>query len=152
MEQLLLYGLGIWLLTRLGKKSSTPAQTPTPKAGRPDLTPQGARVVVTNAVLKGKLPCIDPAGPARLAAVKDLERQLSIVQQLLDDESQRSQPDEAYISQLSNDANLILQQMTNAAVDHANKCEKYFQDFAKRSQTPGQTFAPTTTAPAQRGL
>lgn len=143
MNPLLLLGLGLFLFARYGKKKPAGTRSEPSKTG---LTPQGARVVTTNAVLQGKLPCIDPKGPSRMAAIKDLELKLKNVRQMLDEESARSQPDEAYIAQLSKEAEVLIQAMTDAAVDHANKCKKYFEDFAKRQATPatGQPITTTT--------
>jgi hypothetical protein len=146
MNPLLLLGLGLFLFARYGKAKPTGKRS---EPSKTNLTPQGARVATTNVVLQGKLPCIDPKGPARLAKIKDLELQLKNVRQMLDEESSRSQPDEAYIAQLSKDAEVLIQAMTDAAVDHANKCKKYFEDFAKRSATPTQTIVTTTTSQRQ---
>lgn len=142
MQQLLFWGLGLWVLTRLAKKPAT--GIPTPQQGV-NVSPQAARVRTTNAVLEGKLPCIDPAGPGRLAAIKDLQNKLATIQALLDDESQRSQPDEEYIKQLSSDADRIMQQMTDDANRHADLCRKYFEDYARRTSTPATGQAITTT-------
>jgi hypothetical protein len=142
MQQLLFWGLGLWVLTRLNKRK--PQGMPTPQQGV-NVSPQAARVRTANAVLEGKLPCIDPAGPGRLAAIKDLERDLKTIQSLLDDESQRSQPDEEYIKQLSSDADLLMQKITDQANRHADLCKKYFEDYARRTSTPATGQAITTT-------
>jgi hypothetical protein len=150
MQNILFLGLGLWILSRLGKPApkgqrSAPSQT--------SKTPQGARVVTTNLVLNNQLPCIDPAGRARVNEVKELQKRLKEVQDLIDQESQRSQPDEAYIANLSKETEFLMQTMTDKANDHAAKCKKFYEDFAKRSQTPTQTtVTTTTTAPAQRGV
>lgn len=146
MQNILFLGLGLWILSRLGKQKpkgqrSAPSQT--------GLTPQGARVVTTNAVLNNQLPCMDPAGPARVFEVKQIEKQLKEVQQLIDQESQRSQPDEAYIAQWSREAERLMQLMTDKANDHAAKCKKFYDDFVKRQTTP-TTGQPITTAQQTR--
>lgn len=146
MQQLLFLGLGLWVLSRMGKKPAAPG-LPTPQAGRPDLTPQGARVVTTNAVLQGKLPCIDPDGPNRVAEVKQLEAQLRVIQEEMNAESQRSQPDEDFLARLSKDADRIAQEMTDKANVHAAKCKKYFEDYARRTATPATGLPITTLAP-----
>ena len=146
MQNILFLGLGLWILSRLGKQTpkgqrSAPSQT--------GLTPQGARVLTTNAVLNNQLPCMDPAGPARVFEVKQIEKQLKEIQQLIDQESQRSQPDEVYIANLSKDAERLMQLMTDKANDHAAKCKKFYDDFVKRQTTP-TTGQPITTAQQTR--
>lgn len=146
MQNILFLGIGLWILSRLGKPApkgqrSAPSQTST--------TPQGARVVTTNAVLNNQLPCMDPAGPARVFEVKQIEKQLKELQRMIDEESQRSQPDEAYIANLSKDAERLMQLMTDKANDHAAKCKKFYDDFVKRQTTP-TTGQPITTTQQTR--
>lgn len=146
MQNILFLGLGLWILSRLGKQQpkgqrSAPSQT--------GLTPQGARVLTTNAVLNNQLPCMDPAGKARVFQIKEIEKQLKNIQAMIDQESQRSQPDEAYIANLSKDAERLMQEMTDKANDHAAKCQKFYEDFVKRQSTP-VTGKPITTAQQTR--
>jgi hypothetical protein len=114
-------------------------------------TPQGQQVVLLNAVLANKLPCMDPAGKQRVFDIKQMEKELNRLQGLLNDESQRAQPDEAYILQISQDYELLNRAMKSAAVIHLQKCQKYFDDFSKRpgNAPTGQTSI--TTAQQTRG-
>lgn len=107
-------------------------------------TPQGQQVVLLNAVLANKLPCIDPAGKQRVFDIKQMEKELNRLQGLLNDESQRAQPDEAYILKISQDYELLNRAMKSAAVIHLQKCQKYFDDFSKRAgSNTGQTSITT---------
>jgi hypothetical protein len=108
-------------------------------------TPQGQQVVLLNAVLANKLPCMDPAGKARVFDIKEMNKERVRLQQAMDEESQRQQPDEAYILQLSNDLAIITQALQNASVIHLQKCQKYFDDFSKRpgNAPTGQTSITT---------
>jgi len=109
-------------------------------------TPQGQQVVLLNAVLANKLPCIDPNGKQRVFDIKQMEKELNRLQGLLNDESQRAQPDEAYILQISQDYELVNRAMKAAAVIHLQKCQKYFDDFSKRpGSNTGQTSITTAT-------
>jgi hypothetical protein len=109
-------------------------------------TPQGQQVVLLNAILANKLPCMDPAGKARVFDIKQMEKELNRLQGLLNDESQRAQPDEAYILQISQDYELVNRAMKAAAVIHLQKCQKYFDDFSKRpGSNTGQTSITTAT-------
>ena len=102
--------------------------------------------VLLNAVLANKLPCIDPAGKNRVFDIKQMEKELNRLQGLLNDESQRAQPDEAYILQISQDYELVNRAMKAAAVIHLQKCQKYFDDFSKRpGSNTGQTSITTAT-------
>ena len=114
-------------------------------------TPQGQQVVLLNAVLANKLPCMDPAGKQPVFFNKQMEKELNRLQGLLNDESQRAQPDEAYILQISQDYELLNRAMKSAAVIHLQKCQKYFDDFSKRpgNAPTGQTSI--TTAQQTRG-
>ena len=114
-------------------------------------TPQGQQVVLLNAVLANKLPCIDPNGKQRVFDIKQMEKELNRLQGLLNDENQRAQPDEAYILKISQDYELVNRAMKNAAVIHLQKCQKYFDDFSKRpgNAPTGQTSI--TTAQQSRG-
>ena len=109
-------------------------------------TPQGQQVVLLNAILANKLPCMDPAGKARVFDIKQMEKELNRLQGLLNDESQRAQPDEVYIAQLSTDYNNLWNQLKAGSADHAAKCQKYFDDFSKRpGSNTGQTSITTAT-------
>ena len=172
MEQLIFGSLIVWVLGRIAKKKAeAPAPgtiAPAPGSGTsygmplgPPIptnqpggsgTPQGQQVVLLNAILANNLPCIDPAGKSRVFQIKEMNKERMALQKAIDDESQRQQPDEAYINQLSNDLNIIMQALQNAGVIHLQKCQKYFEDFAQRSQTPTQTFSPNTTAQQQRSM
>jgi ElaB/YqjD/DUF883 family membrane-anchored ribosome-binding protein len=88
---------------------------------------------------------MDPAGPARVFQVKEIEKQLKAIQAMIDEESQRSQPDEAYLANLAKDAERLMQEMTNRANDHAAKCKKFYEDFVKRQSTPVTNQPITTT-------
>jgi hypothetical protein len=110
-------------------------------------TPQGQQVVLLNAILANKLPCMDPAGKARVFDIKQMEKELNRLQGLLNDESQRAQPDEAYILQISQDYELVNRAMKAAAVIHLQKCQKYFDDFSKR---PGSNTGQTSITTAQQ--
>lgn len=110
-------------------------------------TPQGQQVVLLNAVLANKLPCMDPAGKARVFDIKEMNKERVRLQQAMDEESQRQQPDEAYILQLSRDLAIITQALQNASVIHLQKCQKYFDDFSKR---PGSNTGQTSITTAQQ--
>jgi hypothetical protein len=110
-------------------------------------TPQGQQVVLLNAVLANKLPCMDPAGKARVFDIKEMNKERVRLQQAMDEESQRQQPDEAYILQLSRDLAIITQALQNAGVIHLQKCQKYFDDFSKR---PGSNTGQTSITTAQQ--
>ena len=114
-------------------------------------TPQGQQVVLLNAVLANKLPCIDPAGKQRVFDIKQMEKELNRLQGLLNDESQRAQPDEAYILKISQDYELLNRAMKGAAVIHLQKCQKYFDDFSKRPGNAPGSGQPITTAQQTRG-
>ena len=143
MNPLVLAG-AVVLFFLLRKKPPT-----TPPPGQPGpgtKTPQGQLVILTNAVLANKLPCIDPAGKARVFDIKQMEKELNRLQGLLNDESQRAQPDEAYILKISQDYELLYRAMKSAAVIHLQKCQKYFDDFSKRpGSNTGQTSITTAT-------
>ena len=69
----LLIGFAAALFFLLRKKKPT-----TPPPGQPGpgtKTPQGQLVILTNAVLANKLPCIDPAGKQRVFVLKEIEKQ-----------------------------------------------------------------------------
>jgi hypothetical protein len=110
-------------------------------------TPQGQQVVLLNAILANKLPCMDPAGKARVFDIKQMEKELNRLQGLINDESQRAQPDEAYILQISQDYELVNRAMKAAGVIHLQKCQKYFDDFSKR---PGSNTGQTSITTAQQ--
>ena len=75
-----------------------------------------------------------------------MEKELNRLQGLLNDESQRAQPDEAYILKISQDYELLNRAMKSAAVIHLQKCQKYFDDFSKRpGSNTGQTSITTAT-------
>ena len=158
----LLLGFAAALFFLLRKKKPTTTTTTTPGSGTsfavplgPPIptnqpggagTPQGQQVVLLNAILANKLPCIDPAGKARVFDIKQMEKELNRLQGLLNDESQRAQPDEAYILQISQDYELLNRAMKAAAVIHLQKCQKYFDDFSKRpGSNTGQTSITTAT-------
>ena len=89
---------------------------------------------------------MDPAGKARVFDIKQMEKELNRLQGLLNDESQRAQPDEAYILQISQDYELLNRAMKSAAVIHLQKCQKYFDYFSKRpGSNTGQTSITTAT-------
>jgi hypothetical protein len=149
MNPLLLLGLGIFILARYAKKPAA-ATTPTgPSAPGGSGTPQGQQVVLTNTVVAGKLPCMDPDGRRRVFVIKELEKEMNELKRQLDDESARSQPDEVYIAQLSTRYNDVWNEMKAKSVEHAAKCKKYAEDFAKRQATP-KTGQPITTATQRR--
>jgi hypothetical protein len=110
-------------------------------------TPQGQQVVLLNAVLANKLPCMDPAGKNRVFDIKQMEKELLRLQMLMDEESQRAQPDEAYILQISQQYAPLYNAMKAAAVIHLQKCQKYFDDFSKR---PGSNTGQTSITTAQQ--
>ena len=158
----LVLGIAAALFFLLRKKPTTTTTTTTPGSGTsfaiplgPPIptnqpggagTPQGQQVVLLNAVLANKLPCMDPAGKARVFDIKQMEKELNRLQGLLNDESQRAQPDEAYILKISQDYELLNRAMKSAAVIHLQKCQKYFDDFSKRpGSTTGQTSITTAT-------
>jgi len=140
----LLLGFAAALFFLLRKKKPT-----TPPPGQPGpgtKTPQGKLVILTNAVLANKLPCIDPAGKQRVFVLKEIEKQYNAIKEQLDTESQRAQPDEVYIAQLSTDYNNLWNQLKAGSADHAAKCQKYFDDFSKRpGSNTGQTSITTAT-------
>jgi hypothetical protein len=77
-------------------------------------------------------------------------KKLKNIKEQLDTESQRAQPDEVYIAQLSTDYNNLWNQLKAGSADHAAKCQKYFDDFSKRpGSNTGQTSI--TTAQQSRG-
>jgi len=129
-----------------------PPTTPPPgQPGPGTQTPQGQLVILTNAVLANKLPCIDPAGKQRVFVLKEIEKQYNAIKAQLDDESQRAQPDEVYIAQLSTDYNNLWNQLKAGSADHAAKCQKYFDDFSKRpGNAPGSGQAITSAQTAQQ--
>jgi len=129
-----------------------PPTTPPPgQPGPGTQTPQGQLVILTNAVLANKLPCIDPAGKQRVFVLKEIEKQYNAIKEQLDTESQRAQPDEVYIAQLSTDYNNLWNQLKAGSADHANKCQKYFDDFSKRpGNAPGSGQAITSAQTAQQ--
>ena len=158
----LLIGFAAALFFLLRKKPTTTTTTTTPGSGTsfaiplgPPIptnqpggagTPQGQQVVLLNAVLANKLPCIDPAGKQRVFVLKEIEKQYNAIKEQLDTESQRAQPDEAYIAQLSTDYNNLWNQLKAGSADHAAKCQKYFDDFSKRpGSNTGQTSITTAT-------
>jgi len=159
----LLLGFAAALFFLLRKKKPTTTTTTTPGSGTsfavplgPPIptnqpggagTPQGQQVVLLNAILANKLPCIDPAGKARVFDIKQMEKELNRLQGLLNDESQRAQPDEAYILKISQDYELVNRAMKAAAVIHLQKCQKYFDDFSKR---PGSNTGQTSITTAQQ--
>ena len=147
MNPLLLLGIGLFLLTRF-KKTTTTTTTPNGAGVSPpggSGTPQGQVVVLTNTVVRGDFPCMDPDGRRRVFVIKEMEKEMNNLKQQMDDESARSQPDEAYIAQLSAQYNAVWNAMKAASVDHANKCKKYAEDFVRRQSTP-VTGQPITTA------
>ncbi len=90
---------------------------------------------------------MDPAGKARVFDIKQMEKELNRLQGLINDESQRAQPDEAYILQISQDYELVNRAMKAAGVIHLQKCQKYFDDFSKR---PGSNTGQTSITTAQQ--
>jgi hypothetical protein len=160
----LLLGLAAALFFLLRKKTTTTTTTTTaPGSGTsfavplgPPIptnqpggsgTPQGQQVVLLNAVLANKLPCMDPAGKNRVFDIKQMEKELMRLQMLMDEESQRAQPDEAYILQISQQYAPLYNAMKAAAVIHLQKCQKYFDDFSKR---PGSNTGQTSITTAQQ--
>jgi hypothetical protein len=92
---------------------------------------------------------MDPDGRRRVFVIKELEKEMNELKRQLDDESARSQPDEVYIAQLSTRYNDVWNTMKAKSVEHADKCKKYAEDFAKRQATP-KTGLPITTATQRR--
>ena len=147
MNPLIIAG-AVVLFFLLRKKPPT-----TPPRGEPGpgtQTPQGQLVILTNAVLANKLPCIDPRGKQRVFVLKEIEKQYNAIKEQLDAESQRAQPDEVYIAQLSTDYNNLWNQLKAGSADHAAKCQKYFDDFKNRpGNAPGSGQAITSAETAQ---
>jgi len=148
MNPLLLLGLGLFLFVRL-KKTTTTTTTPSGAGVSPpggSGTPQGQVVILTNNVVRGDFPCMDPDGKRRVFVIREMQKEMNDLKQQIDNEDARSQPDEAYIAQLSAQYNAVWNAMKAASVDHADKCKKYAEDFVRRQSTP-VTGLPITTAP-----
>ena len=148
MNPLVLAGaVALFFLLRKKKPTTPPPGQPGPGTQ----TPQGQLVILTNAVLANKLPCIDPAGKQRVFVLKEIEKQYNAIKEQLDTESQRAQPDEVYIAQISTDYNNLWNQLKAGSADHAAKCQKYFDDFSKRpGNAPGSGQAITSAQTTQQ--
>jgi len=143
MEQILLYGLGIWLLTRL-RKPGGPAAAP--KGGAGGLVRANIPNSTTKDIVAGKFVCRDPQGPARVAKLARIDQQLELKKK------QASQASGERKRDLQRDIVELTAERDIVADDHVRKCLAFEEYLKTYNVTPGQTFSPTTTAPAQRGL
>ena len=145
MEQLLLYGLGIWLLTRLRKKDDGAPEL-TPKGGKGGLVRAGIPNSTTKDIVAGKFVCRDPQGPARVAHLAkidaDLERKKLQARQATGERKRDLQRD---ITELTGERDIV-------ADDHVRKCLAFEEYLKTYNVTPSQTFSPKTTTAQQRSL
>ena len=143
MEQLLLYGLGIWLLTRL-RKPDAPA--PAPKGGKGGLVRAGIPNSTTKDIVAGKFVCRDPQGPARVAKLAQidamLERKKLQARQATGERKRDLQRD---ITELTGERDIV-------ADDHVRKCIAFEEYLKTYNVTPSQTFSPKTTTAQQRSM
>jgi hypothetical protein len=169
MQQFLLYGLGIWLLTRLRKKDDEAPDNTTPDVV--PFTAQNVQLYKTEntrslydrrlassarrvtpdgtgkAIVDGSYKCFDPGSAQRVAAIKKVYQDLDRLRVRIANSTGERREEARKDLREKDDERAIL------VGEHYMICEKWFEDFAKRSQTPTQTtVTTTTTAPAQRGL
>ena len=169
MQQILLYGLGIWLLTRLRKKDDEVTDNTTP-----DVVPftaenvrryktentrslydrrlaSAARRVTPDgtgkAIVDGSYKCFAPGSADRIAAIRKVYQDLDRLRVRIANSTGERREEARKDLREKDDERAIL------VGEHYMICEKWFEDFAKKSQTPTQTtVTTTTTAPAQRGV
>jgi hypothetical protein len=160
MEQLLLYGLGIWLLTRLRKKDDEVTDNTTPDVV--DFTAQNVnayknlntkslfdRRLATSArrvtpdgtgknIVDGTYKCFAPGSAQRIAAIKkvyeDLERLRIRIANSTGERREEARKDRRE----KDDERAIL------VAEHYMLCEKWFEDYKKRQATPAQSIVTTT--------
>ena len=168
MEQLLLYGLGIWLLTRLRKKDDEVTDNTTPDVV--DFTAQNVnayknlntkslfdRRLATSArrvtpdgtgknIVDGTYKCFAPGSADRIAAIKKVYQDLDRLRIRVANSTGERREEARKDLREKDDERAIL------VAEHYMLCEKWFEDFAQRSQTPTQTFSPNTTAQQQRSM
>jgi rRNA maturation endonuclease Nob1 len=107
------------------------------------VTPDGTG----KAIVDGSYKCFAPGSAQRIDAIKKVYQDLDRLRVRVANSTGERREEARKDLREKDDERAIL------VAEHYMICEKWFEDFAKRSQTPTQTtVTTTTTAPAQRGL
>jgi hypothetical protein len=165
MNELLLIGLGVWLLSRARKKDDEAPDNTTP-----DVVPftaanvqayknlntkslfdrrlaNSARRVTPDGtgkrILDGTYKCFAPGGAERVAAIKKVYADLDRIQTRINN-STGERREEARRDKVEKDNERAI-----LVAEHYMLCEKWFEDFAKKTTTPTQTIVTTTTSQRQ---
>jgi hypothetical protein len=165
MNELLLLGLGVWLLSRARKKDDEAPDNTTP-----DVVPftaanvqayknlntkslfdrrlaNSARRVTPDGtgkrILDGTYKCFAPGGAERVAAIKKVYADLDRIQTRINN-STGERREEARRDKVEKDNERAI-----LVAEHYMLCEKWFEDFAKKTTTPTQTIVTTTTSQRQ---
>jgi len=137
MEQLLLWGLGLWVLTRMGKKGEAPAAA---KGGAGGLVRAAIPNSTTKDIVAGKFVCRDPQGPARVAKLAKIDQQLQLKKtQAAQASGERKRDLQRDITELTDERDIV-------ADDHVRKCLAFEEYLKTVGVTPKQTFSPETKA------
>lgn len=166
MNELLLLGLGVWLLSRAGKKDETPDNTTpavvpftaqnvnayknlnTTSTFDNRLAKEARRVTPDGTgknILDGTYKCFAPGSAQRIDAIRKVYADLDRLQTRINNSTGERREEARKDRREKDNERAIL------VAEHYMLCEKWFEDFAKRTTTPTQTtVTTTTTAPAQR--
>jgi hypothetical protein len=165
MNELLLLGLGVWLLSRARKKDDEAPDNTTP-----DVVPftaanvqayknlntkslfdrrlaNSARRVTPDGtgkrILDGTYKCFAPGGAERVAAIKKVYADLDRIQTRINN-STGERREEARRDKVEKDNERAI-----LVAEHYMLCEKWWEDYTKRTMTP-KTGQPITTVTQQR--
>jgi len=168
MNELLLLGLGIFLLARARRNDqeedgTTPAVVPfnadnvskyktaNTKALFDKRLASSARRVTPDGtgkrIIDGTYKCFAPGGAERVAKIKKVYQDLELLRtRVANSTGERKQEYQRDLREKDDERAILV-------AEHYMLCEKWFEEFSKRTTTPTQTtVTTTTTAPAQRQL
>jgi hypothetical protein len=179
MEELIFGSLIVWVLGRIAKKKADqpPGTIAPPPSSTPDTTPavvpftaanvnayknlnttsifdnrlakQARRVTPDGTgknIVDGSYKCFAPGSAQRVAAIKKVYEDLERLRIRIANSTGARREEARKDLREKDDERAIL------VAEHYMLCEKWFEDFAQRSQTPTQTFSPNTTAQQQRSM
>ena len=167
MNELLLLGLGLFILSRVRKKddeapdNTTPDVVPftasnvnayknlnTTSVFDSRLAKEARRVTPDGTgknIVDGTYKCFAPGNQSRRAAIIKIYEDLDRLQTSINNSTGTRREEYRKDRREKDNERAIL------VAEHYMLCEKWFEDFAKRTTTPTQTTVTTTTmAPAQR--
>jgi hypothetical protein len=94
-------------------------------------------------ILDGTYKCFAPGGAERVAAIKKVYADLDRIQTRINN-STGERREEARRDKVEKDNERAI-----LVAEHYMLCEKWFEDFAKKTTTPTQTIVTTTTSQRQ---